>query len=118
MGTNNGQQQGQMPYDPRTAALTNMALQGTGGSGRGAGASSAVSQIAAALMAKQRIDAWKAKQGVPTYGNPNAQAGQVTPGMGSPGLPPPGQPPLGMPQQGSPQMIPNAAAPAPQSLQT
>lgn len=123
MGTNNGQQQPATAYNnPQTAALTSMALNGTGGSGRGAGAASAVSQITAALLAKQRIDAWKAKNGVPTYGNPNAQPGQVTPGQGmpgaTPGMPAPGQTPLAAPQQGSPQMIPNAAAAAAESMQT
>jgi hypothetical protein len=118
MGTNNGQQQAPSAYNnPQTAALTNMALQGTGGSGRGAGASSAVSQIAAALMANQRIQAWKQKNGVPTYNNPNAQPGAVTPGA-TPGMPSPGQLPLAAPQQGVPQMIPNAATAVPPSMQT
>ncbi len=123
MGTNNGQQQ---PASPQISALTNMAMKGTGGSGPGAGGASAVSQIAAALLARQKIQQWQAKNGVTTYGNPASQPGQATPGMGqqpgmgqSPGLPANGQLPLAAPQQGAPSMIPNAAQqPMPQTLQT
>jgi hypothetical protein len=84
----------------------------------GKGTAGAAAQIAAALMAKQRLQQWQQKFGVPSYGNPAAQPGQVTPGAGSPGVPAPGQLPLAAPQSGMPQQIPTAAQMPPQQIAT
>jgi len=70
--------------NPQTGALQQAALSPYAGAAPGGGTAGAVQQLAAALMARQRMQQEKSRLGVPQYGLPTAQPGQVTPG--SPGV--------------------------------
>lgn len=116
MGLNQQSQQPQ-PYNSspesqaqldRIKGLQSAALTPYSGNARGGGAAQGAAQLAAALMAKQAQQQWQQKFGVPTYGNPAAQPGAVSPGVGVGGFAtPPGQP---LPQTMNAQPVPAAGA--------
>lgn len=72
--------------DPRTGVLQQAALTPYSGTASGGGSTGAVQQLAAALMARQRMQQEKSRLGIPQYGMPTAQPGQVVPGSTGVGL--------------------------------
>jgi hypothetical protein len=54
------------------------ALTPYSGSAPGGGAAQGVSQLAQALLARQAMQQYQQRLGIPTYGNPAAQPGAVT----------------------------------------
>lgn len=81
--------------DPRTQALSQMAVTPYQGNAQGGGMAQGAAQLAAALMARQRIQQQKQRLGIPQYGVPGTQPGSVTmsptpalaAGAQTPGLP-------------------------------
>jgi hypothetical protein len=86
MGTNTPNQTpgayGAFAQDPTTQALATRALTPYQGTAAGGGAANGVGQVAAALLANQRRKQWQNKYGIPTYNNPAALPGAVSPGGG------------------------------------
>jgi hypothetical protein len=88
MGTNTRNQQpgSYGAFNPQGAGMNALVSQATTpyqGNAPGGGSAQGAAQIAAALMAAQRLKQWKNKFGVPTYNNPAAMPGAVTPGGGT-----------------------------------